>query len=158
MYRGTFLGTPFTEGTALLQIALRPTAPIQELQQVPQMRRHLRFRLPLARTVVMKTVMSSGTMSRGSPKRNARKRSWNLRHRSHIHGPPSLVHRSLSNLPRHNPALQPTASLLRGLSAAELGCYEGVVRITVSNLRNLFARIIRLPVHATRPKRRLEAP
>ena len=60
--------------------------------------------------------------------------------------------------PRHNPALQPTASLLRGLSAAELGCYEGVVRITVSNLRNLFARIIRLPVHATRPKRRLEAP
>ena len=30
----------------------------------------------------------------------------------------------------------------------------GVVRVTISNLRNLFSRIIRLPVHATRPMRR----
>ena len=35
----------------------------------------------------------------------------------------SSAHRSVSNLPRHNPALQPTANPLRGLSAAELGRY-----------------------------------
>ena len=35
----------------------------------------------------------------------------------------SLAHRNVSNQPRHNTALQPTANPLRGLSAAEVGRY-----------------------------------